>query len=151
MSKEKIVYIAIHPYDGFGFYELEPFSGIRDARLSNTDLEHILLLNLPESESEEHHSDVDFAKCKIDINTKYWKGRIFMTDSRGRFIEEYKTGRGFTFARFVNHIIKHFPANKYIFWGAEYHDEDNSGCVTYFMEHLNFPNKEIDLDACLIL
>ena len=72
-----------------------------------------------------------------------------MTPYQGEFIEDDDTKKRFSYAEFVEHVVEQFPADRYVFWGAEFNVRQNSGCVPYYFEKLELPNKELDTDACL--
>jgi hypothetical protein len=170
MKKSNIVYIAIHPYNIYGLYDRDKnYVGKRDERLANLQLEHIILVDQPDASSNEELPDITAAKEKLNLDDSYWQNRIFLTHS-GHYASKYPSGQKLEFKQLSRLITEMFPAEKYIFWGAELHKPPSEdvewdktqkliwtkknnkpyGCIIYYNTILDLPNKSIDESHCLI-
>ncbi|MBU1111681.1 MAG: hypothetical protein ABIG93_03340 [archaeon] len=169
MKEEKVVFVAIHPHNAYGIYDRnEDYARKRDERLSDLGLEHVLLVDQPDVPQEEHKPDIDVAKEKLDLDSAYWKGRVFLTHS-GNYASDYESGERLDFQQLSRIIMERFPADKYVFWGAELHrpptdlssrddvvktiwkqkNNEPYGCVIFYHKTLDLPNKAIDENHCL--
>ena len=171
MAEEKVVFVAVHPHNAYGSYDRDKdYARKRDGRLSNLGLEHVILVDQPDVPPEEHKPDIDATKEKVDLEDAYWRGRVFFTHS-GNYASDYKSGERLDFQQLSRLIRERFPADKYVFWGAELHrppadlesrDEvvrtiwkqktkEPYGCIIFYHNTLDLPNKVIDKNHCHIL
>ncbi len=141
----------------------------RDNRLSDLGLEYVILVDQPDVPPEEHKPDIDATKEKVDLDNPYWKGRVFFTHS-GNYASDYASGERLDFQQLSSAIRDRFPADKYVFWGAELHQppadleardkvvrtiwrqkkNEPYGCVIFYHKTLDLSNKVIDESHCLI-
>lgn len=165
-SLEKVVYIAVHPHNAYGIYDRDQnFVNARNNRLNNENLGQVLLVHY--DDNPEIIQDINETKNHLDPDSTYWQDRVFLTHS-GRYASENKSGERLDWYQLSEKIKERFPADKYVFWGAEVHkppdnlsnqdpsvkkyweNRDPYGCVLFYYENLDLPNKEIDLESCLI-
>lgn len=169
MAEEKVVFVAIHPHNAYGGYDRDKdYVNKRDKRLADLGLEHVILVDQPNVPPEKHKPDIDVTKEKIVLDNNYWGGRVFLTYS-GNYASDYESGERLDFQQLSRLIRERFPADRYVFWGAELHrppadlefrnnvvrtiwkqnDNEPYGCVIFYHKTLDLPNKVIDKSHCL--
>lgn len=161
------VFIAVHPHNAYGVYEKDPvYVQRRNARLSDRRLEHVLLIDEPINPEEGFLHDVNHTHPIVGLDHPYWDNRVFFTHS-GDSASDWVSERQISFDELSRIILTRFPADQYVFWGAEVHrppkdlstrephrqaywrDRQPYGCVFFYHETLALPNKSIDFSHCL--
>ena len=171
MAEKKVVFIAVHPHNAYGIYDRDKnYAKKRDERLSDLRLEHLLLIDQPNISPQEHKPDIAATAEKVDLNNSYWRGRIFLTHS-GQYASAYESDEQLDFQQLSNRIRERYPAERYVFWGAELHrppanlesknlllrtiweqkKNEPYGCVIFYHNTLNLPHKIIEESHCYIL
>lgn len=126
-----------------------------------------MLVDQPDVPPEEHKPDIEATRKKIDLESNYWKGRVFLTHGVN-YATEYGSNEKISLSELSDIILERFPADKHIFWGAELHKPPKDleaqretiktiwqrrhmqpyGCVIFYHGNLTLPNKEIDESYC---
>ncbi|MBS3148452.1 hypothetical protein J4219_06195 [Candidatus Woesearchaeota archaeon] len=168
---ERTVFIAVHPHNAYGIYDRDAkYARRRDKRLSDLSLAHVVLVDQPNLPAEVHRPDIIATGSKLDLYSPYWSGRVFLTYG-GKYASDYKSGGLLSLDNLSEVIRTRFPAESYVFWGAELHrppadlesrdwavkkiweqrNEEPYGCMLFYFSVLDLPNKSIDKRHCFIL
>ena len=147
------VYIGVHVLASY--YNDQPsYVEKRDKRLHDRRLDQILLFDYLNAIIDIPPRFNDY-RTEIGLEDNFWDERLLLGSLYKRSEQSAfgKPGGGewWGFPEFSEFLLKEFPADQYVIWGAEVHlrnGEPVMGCVKLVHDGLIVPNKKIDLDYC---